>query len=179
MTKAIDDLKDGVLTISQAIEFSTKTRTALYDAMGSRLDRPAIAGGVWALILLLIMLFQLMPDRPSIGGLHWSYFAFAAAMPWIFRLTRGWAWERWIGELSYPLYLCHMAVRFFLQTAGVENHFILICCVASVALAIVIHLAVESPMEKIREAIGKPKNPENRVTVAQPEPAQAMFAQQA
>lgn len=150
----------------------------LYDAMGSRLDRPAIASGLWVLILLLIMLFQALPERPSIGGLHWSYLVFAGAMPWIFRLTRGWAWERWIGELSYPLYLCHMAVRFFLQAAGVANHFTLICCVASIALAIAIHLAVESPLEKFRNAIGKPKKPENRVAIAQPPPAGIMVAQQ-
>jgi peptidoglycan/LPS O-acetylase OafA/YrhL len=130
----------------------------VYDRISARgLDQPKIAAFAWTIILLMILLFQKLPAHPSIGGLHWSYFAFAGAMPWIFGLTRNWSWERWLGEISYPLYLCHMLVIFFFQAAGVTSYFGLICCCASIGLAVVIHLLIESPLEKLRGAIGKPR----------------------
>jgi peptidoglycan/LPS O-acetylase OafA/YrhL len=127
----------------------------------SGLDRPEIAAVAWAIILLVILLFPELPEHPSIAGLHWSYFVFAGVMPWIFSLTRNWPWERWIGEISYPLYLCHMVVIFFVQAAGVRHHFGLICCGASIGLAVVIHLAIESPIENLRAAIANPRKSES------------------
>jgi peptidoglycan/LPS O-acetylase OafA/YrhL len=147
----------------------------VYDSMPDGWDRPAVKWCAWCAVLLTILLFQKLPDRPSIAGFSWGYFVLAGAMPWIFRLTRSWAWERWIGELSYPLYLGHMTVMFFLLSAGVTHHLALICCAISLALAAGIHLLVESPVEKIREAIGKQRKVREAGVILAP----AIAAQQA
>jgi peptidoglycan/LPS O-acetylase OafA/YrhL len=64
---------------------------------------------------------------------------------------------------------------FFLLSAGVTHHLALICCAISLALAAGIHLLVESPVEKIREAIGKQRKPKEATLIVAP----AVAAQQA
>ena len=31
-------------------------------------------------------------------------------VPYLFKLTRNLAWDRYLGELSYPLYICHFLI---------------------------------------------------------------------
>ena len=46
---------------------------------------------------------------------HWMALQGLAAGTYpLFKLTANWKWDRWVGELSYPLYLVHMAVLWVL-----------------------------------------------------------------
>ena len=38
------------------------------------------------------------------------YILLIVAMPSVFELTKGWTWDRAIGEFSYPVYLIHCAI---------------------------------------------------------------------
>jgi peptidoglycan/LPS O-acetylase OafA/YrhL len=70
----------------------------------------------WPRIVLICLLaftlaWTLLFDRIALPGIKYAYFSFMVlAIPFLFHLTREWKRDRWIGELSYPIYICHMLV---------------------------------------------------------------------
>ena len=66
---------------------------------------------------------------------------FAAALPWLFRLTKENRVDRFIGELSYPLYLTHLLVFQLLRSVGSGDGFA--TALASVPVSILLLTAVE------------------------------------
>ncbi len=107
----------------------------------------------------LILMYQFIPwnDGYSTHLINWSIYAFATlSLPFIFHLTKSSRLDRRIGELSYPVYICHMLVisavlplveRFDLETY-LGEFTLLLTLVASYALVRVI----ADPIEKIRQA---------------------------
>lgn len=66
-------------------------------------------------VLLLPLLLALVAGFPQRGladeaGRWLVYLAVGGTIPWIFLLSRDWVVDRWIGELSYPIYLSHLLV---------------------------------------------------------------------
>jgi peptidoglycan/LPS O-acetylase OafA/YrhL len=67
-----------------------------------------------ALLLVWLGLFfrmGLLPFNPT-ETLYLLFTAFI--LPSIFNVTKTLSWDRWIGNLSYPIYLCHIAIRWLL-----------------------------------------------------------------
>lgn len=77
-------------------------------------------------------------------------FMFAVAVPYFFAWTSSNKRDRWIGELSYPLYLVHVLVAKVLVTVGVPING-LILSFTSLAAASAILVAVGAPLEKLRQ----------------------------
>ncbi len=77
----------------------------------------------------------------------------AAGLPYLFHMTRNISLDRSIGNLSYPLYLCHMLVISILSTLpGLSGPWFWIAVVAaSIALAKVTEMLIEVPVERFRE----------------------------
>ena len=51
--------------------------------------------------------------------LRWIYLGLmAVALPSVFSLTKNWRIDRWIGDLSYPIYLWHVLVLIWVQSVG-------------------------------------------------------------
>jgi len=87
--------------------------------------------------------------------LPYLYFAFPLAMPWIFALTRNVKFDRMIGDLSYPVYLCHIivvSVLVELKSDWVTKHLGLVACIASLMVAAALWRLVDHPMERWRQA---------------------------
>lgn len=84
------------------------------------------------------------------------YLLLASATPFIFYYSKSNKWDRFIGELSYPMYLVWAlridvvgpVVRFFNLTS--ESSIGIVSYGYIVLLSILIHLLVERPFEKIR-----------------------------
>ncbi len=69
----------------------------------------------WIHGLVLAAMIALIVLLPQTGAEYevqaWSvYLGIAAGTPFAFALTRDISWDRWIGELSYPIYLTHLIV---------------------------------------------------------------------
>ena len=77
-------------------------------------------------------------------------------MPLIFALSKNWRFDRWIGELSYPIYICHTIVAAVLVKCGVPltGARLLLC---TVPVAIIIRLLIEQPFDRLRQRIHKGK----------------------
>ena len=72
-----------------------------------------------ALLFATIALFPLFPDGPRILGreLYGAIVVLASplALPWLFARTKHVAWDRTVGDLSYPVYLVHLPVMMYLR----------------------------------------------------------------
>jgi peptidoglycan/LPS O-acetylase OafA/YrhL len=112
------------------------------------------AGMIW-MMLILLMLFRF--EQIKLRSLIVST-SMGLTLPFIFALTRNVKWDRWIGELSYPLYICHELVRLTMlrwmpEHAG-TGMFILLSLVAAVLLMV----CIEQPFERMRARFVERRN---------------------
>lgn len=104
-----------------------------------------VAIGVAAMLILL-------PKAGLVDELYrWTaYVSLAVTTPFIFQAFKNVGWDRWIGELSYPLYLCHLFVlALVIAVTGKES--VLIGVTASLAMAVLLVLLVEKPVDRWRQ----------------------------
>ncbi len=127
----------------------------------------------WAASLALLVAYPWLPlgvrDPLVTGG-------FALALPFVFAATSSWHWDRMVGELSYPLYLCHWLVNqaWYGLEPVVQKRIpafrhdwvsVVVVVVISLALAAVIHWFVERPVDRFRQRWAR------RSLLATPSPA--------
>ena len=100
----------------------------------------SISGGVWS------------------GGITgvphkywWVLVITALCLPLLFALTKGMKWDKFIGNLSYPVYLGHGIVLRYLSTFQVEDRYQSIYAFSITAtLSILIVILLEGPIDKYR-----------------------------
>jgi peptidoglycan/LPS O-acetylase OafA/YrhL len=90
---------------------------------------------------LLIALMPLYPHLPSVARYVPVSAALLASLPFVFALTRDSATDRWIGELSYPVYLLHFLVLQYLS-----GTLAVVAC--TLAAAVVVHVTVQAAAER-------------------------------
>jgi len=105
---------------------------------------------LYVIVATLMMLIQ--PLLPNILLL-----VFPFVLPFLFELTKYNKIDRFIGDLSYPLYIVHYSVLKYCWISGVAPAKTgLIVLVASLLIAVLIHLFLEKPIDKYRaKRIGK------------------------
>ncbi|HET6226837.1 MAG TPA: acyltransferase [Bacteroidia bacterium] len=84
------------------------------------------------------------------------YLLIAIATPVLFLFTKNNKWDNWIGELTYPVYMCHIFVFVVLgylnKFTGIGNNYSgLVTVMGSVVCSIVLVKLIVEPIEKIRQ----------------------------
>lgn len=125
----------------------------LYRRLGEKI-KPS--HGLASIFLLIAGLFVLPAITVSETAKHSLFLIFfAASIPFSFHASRFNTWDRWIGELSYPIYICHTFNQQLVMTLGrsleVSSQRVVIVG-TTLLLAIVLKLMVELPLEKFRRA---------------------------
>ncbi len=112
--------------------------------------------GIWAVLCLVIIFYQYLPGDDA---KLWVYtLLFAMALPFIFYLTKNYKWDRYVGELSYPLYLVHVLVILVLKYTDISNTFSgITAIICSTLAAMVLYHYVTIPVERIRQSRVKVK----------------------
>lgn len=101
----------------------------------------------WWILIACIVWGGVFFTWASISGL---YTAFALLIGPVFLLTKDWAWDRAIGELSYPIYLVHwglLSIYSPLRHIVPEGAEVYVVVVASVVLSILL-IRLESSIKK-------------------------------
>ena len=84
-----------------------------YEMFKSRLPKNKFAVGAWLALLASTLLYRALPAMETHGySLRKTGYMVLAivALPFAFQCSKHWKLDRMLGELSYPLYICHMAV---------------------------------------------------------------------
>lgn len=115
-----------------------------------------------ALLVFIFYISQKVPGllgRYGIGGRYAvliSYAEWIIVVPFLFHLTRDLKLDRFIGELSYPIYLVHFQVvelvRLVLNRFSVPMEYLgIISGLASILLAIILYALIFRPFEERRQ----------------------------
>lgn len=122
----------------------------IYKKIKHRSFPKLLLNSIWIGLLLVTIFYQYFPGDDL---KRWIYYAlFAAALPFIFHLTKHYKWDRYIGELSYPLFLVQLLVVSLLQHTGIgDNYLGVTTIICSTGLAIVIYHFITIPIERIRQ----------------------------
>lgn len=124
-------------------------------AIAFRITRDSLRPPGWlgpmllALLIIIGVLWSSLRDAlPLIEPLF--PFLFAFAVPYFFAWTKRNRQDRWIGELSYPLYLVHMLVAQVLSAVGLQVNGLTLSVTSLVAAAGIL-VVVAAPLEKLRQ----------------------------
>lgn len=111
-----------------------------------------------AAILLVLIAATLHIWTPYIPTLIFV----ALALPFLFRFQKYWGWDRWIGELSYPIYIVHMSILFPVNFVwgrlsddpgyqGLDETALVLVLTLIASLALKLWIA--DPVERVRDTI--------------------------
>jgi peptidoglycan/LPS O-acetylase OafA/YrhL len=117
----------------------------------------AIGSMCAALVIIAILAYQhilIFDWRNPAGANFVLYFAFALALPTLFEIGNYLPGERLAGDLSYPIYICHLPVQGVIQALLLHERISLFTWIATNVLIVVIAssllLVVTAPVERFR-----------------------------
>ncbi|HEV7694289.1 MAG TPA: acyltransferase [Hyphomonadaceae bacterium] len=119
-----------------------------------------------ALALAMVAFLPMTKINGEIG--RWLiYFGIAATTPFIFTAFRNQTWDRWIGDLSYPIYLSHLIVIGVVLTFNLPLP-VWTAIGGTLALSIALYLAVDRPVDRWRQVRAKQQNTPAPMEAVQP-----------
>jgi peptidoglycan/LPS O-acetylase OafA/YrhL len=86
------------------------------------------------------------------------YFLFILFLPLLFVQTKDNKVDRYIGELSYPVYIVHIFVIMFVSKIANDTNLSLLAIIGSILFSIVLNKFIQERVEKIRMKNLKEKN---------------------
>lgn len=112
--------------------------------------------GLWLLIPLLVVYYPHAEFLKEPVRVWVFYLIFWASLPFIFLISKNVKWDRWIGELSFPIYISHHFIMFLWRQYFFTNTqhmawFGIACVVSSFLFAIVLYYTVVRPIENYRQ----------------------------
>ena len=125
--------------------------------------------GSWFLVFLSAW-FAAFPWLPEGWRELVTTGGFAFALPFVFAATSTWHWDRMLGELSYPLYLCHWLVNdvWYGLEAYAQKRIpafqqgwvnVVVVVIASGILALALRYVVERPIDRFRQRLVRRRLP--------------------
>ncbi len=107
------------------------------------------------LLILITLVFWLIPVNELIKTVAlFTIFLFQMPLAFLFQSKRD--WDKWVGDLSYPIYICHMLViyvtGFFMGKLGIENNIVISLTVValSICFSIALNAYIGKPVEALR-----------------------------
>lgn len=102
----------------------------------------------------LLFAFILFLTEPLLPNLY--LFIFPLFVPTLFQMTKHNKIDRFLGDLSYPLYMIHFILLKYFWSLGTDAKWLgTFVTLSSVSLAILIHLFLEKPVDRYRHSLAR------------------------
>ena len=117
--------------------------------------RPSARAAAVPILAVAALTFSGWPAIGKTGGFVYLVCAWLL-LPALFHVSRKSGWDRWVGELSYPIYLLHVPMKWVLlaargvdakDTAQVSGMVLLVATLAGAAVMVAV---VDRPLERFR-----------------------------
>lgn len=112
---------------------------------------------VWAVIFAILLFYRLLPHPKLPYRLYDSVcFLIPLALPFIFHVTKNLRYDKFIGELSYPIYISHLIVVFGLKALNIEtvtSNMGIITLFVTIGAALGLLMFVDRPIDKFRQTV--------------------------
>lgn len=111
---------------------------------------------LWSGILLLIMFYSSFWYIEA-GWRRWIFCSLLlAALPYIFLYTKDMGWDRFLGELSFPVYITHHFImylwrQYFWEHLDQVKWFGIVTAISSILFSILLWKVLIRPIEKYRQ----------------------------
>lgn len=111
---------------------------------------------IWLGLLFFTISFSLVPSMTIYSFIikDWFYLLIIImSLPFIFSLTKTWEFDRYIGELSYPVYISHMLILWSCEKLKITSILGLgvTTIIGSIVCAVFLNELVQKKIEKIRQ----------------------------
>ena len=105
-----------------------------------------IPGGLIVGFLTFFVLYYLRLTGSEVP----AFIVFAFFIPAAFRAAKSWAWDRWLGDLSYPIFLFHFMILAALRGLGIVefNQLAIVGVVVSIAVSIPLAHVFQTQVER-------------------------------
>ena len=127
--------------------------------MYKKLDQLIFNKSYIKIIYGLILVFTLSYSFFSIPYKIYFYFlAFFLSLPFVFILSKKWTKDRYIGELSYPIYISHILVLMLVNYLKIPiiGSIGLVTIIFTVLLSVLLNEVIAKKVERIRQNRIKP-----------------------
>ncbi|MBI3510809.1 MAG: acyltransferase [Bacteroidetes bacterium] len=111
----------------------------------------------WLIILFCIIYYPHFSFIPLEKRCWYFYSLFLILLPFIFIYSKSFSIDRFIGELSFPIYVCHHVIMFMWRRyfftpehSAQMNWFGIVTALCSIAAAVLLYFGVVRPVEKVR-----------------------------
>ena len=114
----------------------------------ARVATPSRSRRIFVFVMAAIVFRQFVPFYRNYDWL--LYILFGVTLPFLFQASKKWRLDRWIGNLSYPIYLIHASVLLLLKVgSGIDRGLAAVSCSTLAALFLLV--TIEQPLEKLRQ----------------------------
>ena len=121
----------------------------LYRSLAARRASPGMQRAATAGLLVGTLLLSLLPSSWITRVVFYAYVGWA--LPLAFQWTRDWAVDRYLGELSYPIYLVHLlAISVALYSGWTGLALALLILAAVGGSSVLLHEFVQKPVDRLR-----------------------------
>jgi len=109
---------------------------------------------IYPALMVFISVFTICFSFISVTFFSYRIYIVAVflSMPFLFNYTKKFKLDKFIGELSYPIYITHMLVLNTVKALGVTQNVQLITIVATIILSIILVKLIGDPIERLRQA---------------------------
>jgi peptidoglycan/LPS O-acetylase OafA/YrhL len=103
-------------------------------------------------MFIVLMIFTMVYYNLHLVKKDYLYFGlFTMFIPFIFLITKEWKIDTFIGELSYPIYICHIFLNHLLRFLGYKEVQGWFLAIFSILFAIILNELIAKRIEKIRQ----------------------------
>jgi peptidoglycan/LPS O-acetylase OafA/YrhL len=105
-------------------------------------------------LILIFLIFDLIPIHGLVK--HFLIFGiFFVFMPFTFLFQCKRDWDKWIGDLSYPIYIFHMLIIYQMSSVDIDSHVSksLLVVTHAIVISIVWIILIQKPVEVLRSKL--------------------------